>query len=928
MSTNDKVNKGDARRKAVDAVKAGKEIEKTGEFWEDTNKSVMMDVLRARGNIKLGTEAGVKEVDMALDKMLAPFAAAAGWQTLEAIPQGKELEAKFKKELRVVMAQALASSGPLNAGYGLKAPSKASETPETEVDEDGLLTSGSTPESAIDVDNEKDEKQKSIKIKLGQLYESRLRQIGRIYTTAENDSFKPIKLLIWQILCTFKKSAQQAKVWNVFRYSIDVQMPYDGPKQLSPGNIVVSLCPENIPRDIIRDLAVGAPAGWLETQHVELFFMYGRPQHRDGMPFYLPDSCTGPLDPGLQELHRNLGFSLNQLYQQVRDKKSIDIDTLQKALGPLEGAAFNIPQETSRVFFTALVNTNHFVVVAYDVCTNNIGAKMGEISVYDSMHHDPGTFAGRLRKYAMLLGSIKRSPLGGVNWMTAPVVAGISPAQRNSSDCGLLAVENLLAIARGGEPSANDPMSSRERRQTYLELVLNMLKDSTGIEVGVPEDRDDDGNGEVSTSAVDKVIAMVSKFTLAHWQYMITQAQPHLVNDYAGQLRNIKRLFPRILDSVESIGPFDPVTMPEDALPRAALVLNDHDIAPTQPSTFRKPDLIVTLMRQSRHRANGLGQSAESSADVMVKSFVQTYHPGSDLEWFQVMKIFITISSTVGFLGLAPDGGFVTHHSQVNADVRGQVQSVLDALSFIDARYVSGRRPLVEVLQVGIDGSTTDPKSLDVLPGRYPNVDFRMNVFSNHAAHARQPVDGAFTPDHTGKRSWSHFWFTHLAAKSRANNFGGLGPHLDAHNQMAYLMERIGQFKLANKGVLTKEHRAQWPLESMLTGTGSRTITRAKQIRFEELWARSNQPKGPVCAGGEKYCQHKHPKCLKAECVHFCCWGYGGPEHFEKIHGTDVHRDVVFKDLDNRKKRSTEIQEQMGDLPSPPKKQKVTEDVP
>lgn len=146
----------DARKTICDAIAKGEEIEKTPEFWDKDKfqENIRYEAVTKRGTILNGTEEGKKAVEDALEKLLVPFAEIASWRSLQDIPQGRTLASKFKIQLRDVMAQALASSGPLNGGYGLQAPPESEEpaTPKGQVEDDGLLTPGSTPQSAIDVD--------------------------------------------------------------------------------------------------------------------------------------------------------------------------------------------------------------------------------------------------------------------------------------------------------------------------------------------------------------------------------------------------------------------------------------------------------------------------------------------------------------------------------------------------------------------------------------------------------------------------------------------------------------------------------------------------------------------------------------------------------------------------------------------------------
>jgi hypothetical protein len=158
------------------------------------------------------SDEGKKAVDDALEKLLGSFGEIAGWRTLQAIPQGRELASRFKTQLADVMAQALASSGPLNKGYGLQPVPESGEINQTgEIQEDGLLAPGSKPECAIDVDAENDGLRKAALVQRGSLYEEKLRMVAAQYQGAHGqDPMKPFQLLCYKLLWTFKKSAQQA----------------------------------------------------------------------------------------------------------------------------------------------------------------------------------------------------------------------------------------------------------------------------------------------------------------------------------------------------------------------------------------------------------------------------------------------------------------------------------------------------------------------------------------------------------------------------------------------------------------------------------------------------------------------------------------------------------------------------------------------
>jgi hypothetical protein len=164
----------------------------------------------------------------------------------------------------------------------------------------------------------------------------------------------------------------------------------------------------------------------------------------------------------------------------------------------------------------------------------------------------------------------------------------------------------------------------------------------------------------------------------------------------------------------------------------------------------------------------------------------------------------------------------------------------------------------------------------------------------NSQLHDRQPVDGACHPDHTGQFTWAYYWIRELAAKAEADQFSAIGPHLDAHNQMVYLMTSIGNYKEDGAGVLSVQVRQRWPLECLLTSYGRNLNERAVE------WAMGDARgmKASVAPLLRK-CNHSEVACLIGHCAHSCCWGFSSNAHFEQHHGSNVVQADFFSDPGN-----------------------------
>ena len=549
-----KKSPGDARKDIKHAAIHGEEIEKTQEFWEWSD-AIKYEAVTKRGTIFKETDNGKKAVESALDRLLVPFAEIAGWRTLDAISQGRELATRFRGQLRDVMAQALASSKQLNEGYGLQAPPE-SETPSNtygQVEADGLLTPGSSPKSAIDVDNV-DGVVRNNNIRRGSLYEEKLRMASTNYRLAHhNDALKPFHLLCYKLLWTFKKSAQQAGIWNVFSHSVDSKMPFDDPDvrptRIYVGGLVRSFCPLGISPDFIRGLDNDAVTGWLFSHTIELLYKWTRPEPLPGQPYYLPASCTRLLESNIQQELRLSNHSLEQLYQDLRAKKPVDME---RWTDIVDWHVFRVPADATRVFFFCNPGAaaNHWIVVAGDIVRMDNGGRSGKITIYDSLGRDIARAdALTLQKFFYVISGIEDSTLYGIDWMSAPVVSGPSCQQDNGQDCGLFALDNLSALAHGREPSHLSPVTALDRRQGYMSRTLSIVSEISGITIPDPEAGDggtgdstngSNGNQDDLSRDLRAVLEMVERFTLAHWQYMIVQAQPHLANDLMGSVQTSK----------------------------------------------------------------------------------------------------------------------------------------------------------------------------------------------------------------------------------------------------------------------------------------------------------------------------------------------------------------------------------------------------
>lgn len=830
MSGNGEIKAGDVRKELVNRVNNGEDVEKTPEFWKH-NDEMKIKVLKIRGTAFLKQEEGRKEVEHKLNMGETMLKEMIGWQTLKETPQGEELFKKFKTELRDIVAQGLASKEHLNGGYGLKGYPKEPETPKGQVNQDGLLTPGATPENAVDVDDEENDATKALNVRRGQHYEDKLRIVTDLLRNAHvNDMFRPFKLLAFQILWTFKKSAQDAHIWNVYQHHKEVPLPHaddeDESIRIDPGSLVACFFPyEAKQTDLIFGLDNGAVSGWLFAQHIEMLYKWGRPEPREGAPFYLPMRCTILLDQTKQakggDLHLH-GATLVQLAQQMRDYKEIGMD---KLIVAFDHQAFRIPMSTKCVFFCCNPDGNHWIVVSGIILTDDNGRRSGKITVHNSIASQglDGFFV-KLRRYFAVLSAIEPSPLHGIDWLKAPVVPGPSVQQYNSSDCGLLAIDNLLALASGDTPPHSSDLTPLERREKYMGLVHAIAEEVCGHHVGGLESLVDDAEGDQGPSSHRLYIPvkqMADAFKIEHWQYMIARAQPHLTNDFAGQLRNIERLLPRILGPHTVLAPVTQVCLPDGAIPRAALVLNDHDVASARPDPRRTPDLVVTIVRGSWFKALGSDMTQQSVKD----SFIDTYYPGTELDFMHINTVH---SSNLNFLGLTASGtqGYSKLFKWSNAK-RELVQPFIDRMDIVNSNHDSSsgkQRPLVAFVQAGIDGSTTEVRSLGIAPQRWTNVDFSLHVYSMYGLHERQPLDAACEPDVTGRHTFAHYWLHELASRANADNFSGLGPHLDSHNQFVYLLKRIGEMKLSLAGTAGKGLTRQWPIEKLLTNK-ARTAT-------------------------------------------------------------------------------------------------------
>ena len=195
----------------------------------------------------------------------------------------------------------------------------------------------------------------------------------------------------------------------------------------------------------------------------------------------------------------------------------------------------------------------------------------------------------------------------------------------------------------------------------------------------------------------------------------------------------------------------------------------------------------------------------------------------------------------------------------------------------------------------------------------------------NNQVHQRQPVDGAYHPDHSGRYSWAYYWARQLAVKAEADQFSAIGPHLDAHNQMAYLMKRIGEYKADGAGSLTVAVRDRWPLEALMSGKGRMNLDTARPAWESQRTAQEPKPARPslqpppisqlfhkamsplvghtepeaIAWGLDKLCAHSDVGCLAGQCNHKCCWGYISDAHFTHIHGPGVTQEDYFSDAGN-----------------------------
>jgi hypothetical protein len=820
-------NNSRARKAAGEAVVGAKiDIEKDERFWSESVDgkltAAMEGAWKARGKDLLTTKEGKDRVRKALADFEGTFAAHLGFDTLD-LPQGRFFGDMFHKMNEDLAAQAIASHEVLSRGHGLKpVPKETSKTSIGQPGENGLLPPGSSPEFAIDLDSAETDDMRQACLVRGQVYEGKLDLVdnlclGTHYNDARLRFYEEARRVLW----AFKINGTNKAIWDIAREPVAPQLPYDFPenKCLFPGAIVHSMLPQDI--DIAPELLTGletegGQAHWLTEEMIESAFLFARPALLPHGTEYLGLGDTPILGSSFQR----------QLKDNAKDVPEMSIKALLQYKrdhgGKIPANAFQgythfrrapaLPASTTRVFFFANPHDDHWVVVSADLY--NGATRTGLITVYDSLLRPLSDYQRLFQQYLAVISAFPDSPFADVDWMRAEVMYGVSLAQEfDSSDCGVITMENLMRIALGTETEAQSNETGLDRRHRWLATMADLVETSTGARV-----RRVRRIGTLKVKGLDSAQTIVdrqlAKFTIKHWQYMIVQAQPGLVNDIDGQRREIRRIYPSILDDDPALTPIEPVAMPDQHVPYAYLGLNNSDDQLAQPRLTRKPDAIWAIARQSREK-NRENDSLATIGDI-ARDWCDTFY--NNVDGLDVNLMELVVSSEAPFLGLSLDSSCEFRckehlNSQKSRQERGRFVAAMDGLQ-ADARD-DHRRRLVVIIQANYDGSTVDCASMSIPGERWPDLDFRLSTFSRRRLHERQPFDSTWAANRTGICSWVHHDMKELAARATAKNFDGLGPHQDSHNQFAFIVGRIRVYKGSGEFV---QHRDQWPIEYILTG--------------------------------------------------------------------------------------------------------------
>jgi hypothetical protein len=472
------------------------------------------------------------------------------------------------------------------------------------------------------------------------------------------------------------------------------------------------------------------------------------------------------------------------------------------------------------VFFYANPENDHWVVVSADLFDGAM--RTGLIIVYDPLFRALGRYAKPLREFFAVIGALQGSPLANIDWLNAGVQYGLSINQVGSTDCGLIVLDNMTRVASGTEldpPSDETPL---DRRYRWFAATADLVEHSTQCSVGSINAQGEEPADQIAHHGT-AVQEMLNVWSIPHWQHMIVEAQPILRNDLDGQRQQLMRIMPAILRDEPALSPITQVEMPDGPpgglhghVPYASLGLNDHDVALAHPRPSRIPDAVWVVVRNSR----GLNKTASDKQHItgqqIGQDWIDTYHPGLG---FNV--ICVQLSSQQPFLGLPtePNQGIsahsITKHTRNETARFAQAMDLLQTAPTVESGH---SRRLVNVIQANFDGTTTDCVTFSMPGQRWPDLDFHLSTFSSKPLRDRQPFDSTWTPNHDNTHSWAHHDMQELVTRALAANFNGLGPWQDSHNQMVYLMGRVGQYKL------DMSNGAHWPIEKSLSGTYTRTF--------------------------------------------------------------------------------------------------------
>jgi len=828
-----------AALKAVkEAVRNGVEVEKEEGFWSGDGvlTARMEGAFKTRGNMELESPESKARVLKKIEEAMPGIAALFG-TVLDRIPQGQIVQDQIRNGLLMAVAQIQGNMGPLNNGYGPESESAAKKPDKSgKPGSDGLLAPGSTPDSAIDVDQAKNETTRQACLKRGAEYEGKLRMFDNLCRDLHvTDPRHRFCVLARRVLWSFKLHGKASgNVWDIFQHGIKPVLTFATIETfLFAGNIVQSLLPSNL--DLPSESTTGMQSdngttGWLSSNIIEAAFWHCYPAEPCDGAVYLGISDTLLLDPSVAHTRSDnaknpLNMSMKALVQYKRDHKGV---IPEEVLRRHFKTALHLSHETKRVFFFCNPSGNHWIVI----CAHAVdGSKIGLITVYDSLGRDLGAHYLVLSQYFTIMSSIPGSPFAGYNWKKADIEQGQCGLQSNDIDCGLFALENLVRLASGTEQEENLQSDSPplDRRYAWFETLAQLVEESTGFPVGEIDN--------VKKATAPKASALVSEmlkpWTIQHWQFMLCRARPDLINNFPGQYHQLERIYPSILAGISELSGFGQVVMPDhnhQSVPAVALGLNDHDIALAQPQQSRVPDAVFVVMRSSRPQSGKAAANTDQQSQLLGEAWCETFYPGIELDPTVIKMVY---SSTLPFLLMAESiDTFVSAHTHVQEN-RLARQPFIDAMDQLEVESKSdGERKLVVVIQANFDGCTSVAESFSTPSKWWPTFDFHLATYSRFDKRERQPFDSAAIPSEKG--TWIHYIMKELAARATAKQYTGLGPYLDIHNQGAYLLQQINSLKAESSGVATAYN---FPIASFLTGSGTR-LYQTVQTKVDTLMAK------------------------------------------------------------------------------------------